>query len=63
MRAVTIQRFGDPDGMTVSDVPAPVPAPDQVVIRTEAIGVGGVDAVIRRGSRRLRVHRGPHPGQ
>lgn len=50
MRAVTIQRFGDPDGMTVSDVPAPVPAPDQVVIRTEAIGVGGVDAVIRRGT-------------
>ncbi|HWD62603.1 MAG TPA: zinc-binding dehydrogenase [Humibacter sp.] len=50
MRAVTIQRFGDPDGMTVTDVPEPVPASDQVVIQTEAIGVGGVDAVIRRGT-------------
>lgn len=50
MRAVTIQEFGDPSGMVVSDLPAPVPEPGQVVIETEAIGVGGVDAVIRRGT-------------
>jgi NADPH:quinone reductase-like Zn-dependent oxidoreductase len=50
MRAVVIERFGDPDGMTVVDLPDPVPTGDQVVIRTEAIGVGGVDAVIRRGT-------------
>jgi NADPH:quinone reductase-like Zn-dependent oxidoreductase len=31
-------------------VPSPEPAADQVVIETEAIGVGGVDAVIRRGT-------------
>jgi NADPH:quinone reductase-like Zn-dependent oxidoreductase len=31
-------------------VPVPVPAPGQVRIATEAIGVGGVDAVIRRGT-------------
>ncbi|MEU6106147.1 zinc-binding dehydrogenase, partial [Streptomyces flaveolus] len=34
----------------VVDVPVPVPAPGQVGIATEAIGVGGVDAVIRRGT-------------
>ena len=50
VRAVTIQQFGDPSGMTVTDIPAPVPAAGQVVVQTEAIGVGGVDAVIRRGT-------------
>ncbi|MFB0615199.1 zinc-dependent alcohol dehydrogenase family protein [Streptomyces sp. AGS-58] len=50
MRAVVIRTFGDPDGLEVVDVPAPVPAPGQVRIATEAIGVGGVDAVIRRGT-------------
>ena len=50
MRAVIIRTFGDPDGMEVADRPAPAPADGEVVIRTEAIGVGGVDAVIRRGS-------------
>lgn len=50
VRAVAIQQFGDPTGLAVIDVPEPSPARDQVVIATEAIGVGGVDAVIRRGT-------------
>ncbi|MGW7256472.1 zinc-dependent alcohol dehydrogenase family protein [Streptomyces sp. NPDC054834] len=50
MKAVVIRTFGDPDGLEVVDVPAPVPAPGQVKIATEAIGVGGVDAAIRRGT-------------
>ncbi|WP_328394222.1 zinc-binding dehydrogenase [Nocardia sp. NBC_00416] len=50
MRAVAIQRFGDPSGMAVIEAPPPAPASGQVVIETEAIGVGGVDAVIRRGT-------------
>jgi NADPH2:quinone reductase len=50
VRAVAIQQFGDPHGMAVVDVPPPEPGPEQVVIATEAIGVGGVDAVIRRGT-------------
>lgn len=50
MRAVTIEQFGDPSGMVVGEAPAPAPGPGQVVIETEAIGVGGVDAVIRRGT-------------
>ena len=47
---MTIRAFGDADGMDLVDRPAPAPAPGEVVIRTEAIGVGGVDAVIRRGT-------------
>ncbi|MEW2177807.1 zinc-binding dehydrogenase [Streptomyces sp. NPDC005406] len=50
MKAVVIRKFGNPDGLEVVDVPVPVPAPGQVLIATEAAGVGGVDAVIRRGT-------------
>ncbi|TCI96349.1 zinc-binding dehydrogenase [Aeromicrobium sp. IC_218] len=50
MRAITIREFGDPSGMVMGDLPAPVPAAGQVLVRAEAIGVGGVDAVIRRGT-------------
>jgi NADPH:quinone reductase-like Zn-dependent oxidoreductase len=50
MKAVVIREFGNPDGLEVVDLPVPVPAPGQVRISTEAIGVGGVDAVIRRGT-------------
>jgi NADPH:quinone reductase len=49
LKAVAIQTFGSPEGLAVIDLPAPVPADGQVLIATEAIGVGGVDAVIRSG--------------
>ena len=50
MKAVAVQRFGDPGGMAVVDLPDPRPAAGQVVITPEAIGVGGVDVLIRRGA-------------
>lgn len=50
MKAVAIQAFGGPEGLAVVDLPAPVPADGQVLVATEAIGVGGVDAVIRSGA-------------
>ncbi|MCI2419561.1 zinc-binding dehydrogenase [Saccharopolyspora sp. K220] len=50
MKAVAIQAFGRPEGLAVIDLPAPAPAYGQVLIATEAIGVGGVDAVIRSGA-------------
>ncbi|WP_328531064.1 zinc-binding dehydrogenase [Nocardioides sp. NBC_00368] len=50
MRAVRVERFGDPGGMVVTEVGVPTPGADEMVIETEAIGVGGVDAVIRRGT-------------
>lgn len=50
MRAISIHSFGSPDGMAVVDVPVPSPSAGEVLIKTEAIGVGGVDAVIRRGT-------------
>jgi NADPH:quinone reductase-like Zn-dependent oxidoreductase len=50
MKAVTIQTFGDPSGMAVIDTPAPAAAAGQVLVEVAAVGVGGVDAVIRRGT-------------
>jgi NADPH:quinone reductase-like Zn-dependent oxidoreductase len=50
MRAVEIRTFGRPEGLAVIDIPDPAPAAGQVLIATEAIGVGGVDAVIRSGA-------------
>ncbi len=49
MKAVEVRTFGSPDGLAVIDLPDPAPIAGQVLIATEAIGVGGVDAVIRRG--------------
>ena len=50
MRAVEIRAFGGPEGLAVIDFPDPSPGGGQVLIATEAIGVGGVDAVIRSGA-------------
>ncbi|WP_406717974.1 zinc-binding dehydrogenase [Streptomyces althioticus] len=50
MKAVVIRTFGAPEGLEVVDLPAPVPGPGQVLVAVEAVGVGGVDAVIRRGA-------------
>ncbi|MCC2031859.1 zinc-dependent alcohol dehydrogenase family protein [Microbacterium allomyrinae] len=62
MRAVVIRRFGDPGGMAVVEIPVPTPPTDHVLIRTEAIGVGGVDAVIRRGTLGAGFRTGMIPG-
>jgi NADPH2:quinone reductase len=50
VKAVAIQAFGSPHGLAVVDLPEPSPAAGQVVISTEAIGVGGVDTLIRSGA-------------
>ncbi|WP_370020643.1 zinc-dependent alcohol dehydrogenase family protein [Planotetraspora sp. GP83] len=50
MKAVAIEEFGGPDGLAVTNIPAPAPARGQVLIVNEAIGVGGVDVMIRSGA-------------
>jgi NADPH:quinone reductase-like Zn-dependent oxidoreductase len=50
LKAVAIQAFGSPEGLAVIDLPDPSPADGQVRIATEAIGVGGVDVMIRSGA-------------
>lgn len=50
MKAIVIRTYGGPEGLAVVDLPAPAPAAGQVVIASEAVGVGGVDTVIRSGA-------------
>ena len=49
VKAVAVRAFGSPDGLEVVDLPDPAPTAGQVLIDTEAIGVGGVDVMIRSG--------------
>jgi NADPH:quinone reductase-like Zn-dependent oxidoreductase len=50
VKAVQIQTFGAPEGLVLVDLPAPVPAEGEVLIAVEAVGVAGVDVLIRRGA-------------
>ncbi|MET9559378.1 zinc-binding dehydrogenase [Streptomyces tauricus] len=50
MKAIEIRTYGGPEGLAAVDLPAPVPAAGEVVITAEAVGVGGVDTVIRSGA-------------
>jgi NADPH:quinone reductase-like Zn-dependent oxidoreductase len=50
LKAVAIHAFGGPSGLAVVDLPDPSPADGQVLIATEAIGVGGVDVLVRSGA-------------
>ncbi len=49
MRKVVIPRAGGYDRLTLETQPDPTPAPDEVVVTTEAIGVNYADCVIRMG--------------
>lgn len=53
MRAVIATRAGGPEVLEVSDVPDPVPAPDQVLVRTAAAGVNFIDTYRRSGTYRM----------
>ena len=50
MKAVAIKAFGSPEGLAVTELPDLSPAAGQALVTTEAIGVGGVDALIRSGA-------------
>jgi NADPH:quinone reductase-like Zn-dependent oxidoreductase len=50
LKAIAIQTYGGPEGLAVVDLPTPAPAAGQMLIATEAVGVGGVDTVIRSGA-------------
>ncbi|MFI2477063.1 zinc-binding dehydrogenase [Nocardia xishanensis] len=50
VKAVMVKAFGGPEALAVVDFPDPHPAAGQVSITTEAIGVGGIDALIRSGA-------------
>ncbi|GAA1480731.1 quinone oxidoreductase [Gordonia sinesedis] len=49
MRAIEVTRHGGPEVLSYSTVDDPIPAPDEIVVRTTAIGVNFIDTYLRRG--------------
>jgi NADPH:quinone reductase-like Zn-dependent oxidoreductase len=50
MKAVVLHEYGGPDKLKYEDVPDPVAAPDQVVIRLAATSVNPIDYKLRSGA-------------
>lgn len=55
MRAAYIERLGDPDSIRYGELPDPVAAPGEVVVRVEAVAVNTVDTLVRSGRWRTEV--------
>jgi NADPH:quinone reductase-like Zn-dependent oxidoreductase len=49
MRAVALTEYGDPDVLSVHELPDPLVGPDSVLIRVRAAGLNPVDYKIRQG--------------
>jgi NADPH:quinone reductase len=49
MKAVRVSRIGGPEVLEYVDLPVPMPAPGEVVVKAHTIGVGKYDALIRTG--------------
>jgi NADPH2:quinone reductase len=49
MKAIRVSHFGDPSVLELHDLPAPIPAPGQLLIRLHAAGVNPVEAYVRAG--------------
>jgi putative PIG3 family NAD(P)H quinone oxidoreductase len=49
MRAVTLNGFGGPEVLTVSEIPAPTPGPEQVLVRVRATALNRADTLQRKG--------------
>ncbi|MGC8487555.1 MAG: NADPH:quinone reductase [Clostridia bacterium] len=49
MRAIRVEKFGDPDVLTIREVPDPTPGPGDVLVRIRAAGVNPVETYIRSG--------------
>lgn len=49
MRAVIVENPGEVDALTIGEVPAPVPGPGEVLVKTVASGVNRADVLQRQG--------------
>ncbi|MFP5486798.1 MAG: NAD(P)H-quinone oxidoreductase [Acidimicrobiia bacterium] len=49
MRAVVVTEYGGPEVLTVTDVPDPVPGPDDVLVRVASTAVNRADTLQRQG--------------
>jgi NADPH2:quinone reductase len=52
MKAIRVHAFGEPEVMSIEELPEPTPGPGQVVVKLAAVGVNPVDTYIRSGQYR-----------
>ncbi|MGK5739988.1 NADP-dependent oxidoreductase [Micromonospora sp. URMC 103] len=52
MKAITLNEFGGPEVLRVTEVPLPEPGPGQIRVRVRAAGVNPIDGKIRSGAMR-----------
>lgn len=50
MRAVVVTEYGGPDVLTVSEVPDPVPGPDEILVRVAHTAINRADTLQRQGA-------------
>ncbi|WP_163572961.1 quinone oxidoreductase family protein [Fodinicola feengrottensis] len=50
MRAIVMRRTGGPEVLRLEDVPVPVPAAGEVLVKTEAIGASYPETLLRSGA-------------
>ena len=50
MKAIIISSYGGPEVLTVTELPDPVPAPDEVLIAVQAFGLNHAEAYMRSGA-------------
>ena len=62
MRAITIARPGDPDVLTLTEVPDPVPGPGEVLVQVAASAVNRADLLQRQGFYDPPPGSSPYPG-
>ena len=53
MRAYVLDRYGNADGSRLTDVPAPVPGPSDILVNVRAAGLNPVDFKFRQGMLRV----------
>lgn len=53
MKAIRIHAFGGPEVMQLDEVPTPVPAPDEILLKVYASSVNPADYIIRQGGNEL----------
>lgn len=62
MKAVVMRMTGGPEVLQIEEVPVPEPAPDEVLVRVQAVGVSYHDVVQRNGTMRRHTHLPMIPG-
>jgi NADPH2:quinone reductase len=63
MRAVVVREFGTPESLSIEQVAAPRPGPDEVLVEVEAVGVNFVDLLVIGGTYQFLPPRPFTPGK